>query len=190
MNFNEDFAFDTELNKSLEKCKSTALRYITAQVKTSGQVADYLKRKGFEKEDIQGALEYLKEYNYINDKEYCVAFFREACRKGKGRRRIEQELLNKKVGREVIADALDEYISEENPEYQEMLDEVGSEKERALDVGRKMLRQQLEAGKEADKNFLAKVGRRLMTLGYDTSTLYSVIGTLMKEGKVSDDDYE
>ena len=118
-----------------------------------------------------------------------LMYYKEAARKGKGRRRIEQELLNKKISKSVIRDALDEFVSEENPEYQEMIEDVGSESERALAVGRKMLSQHLELGKTADKNFMAKVGRRLMSLGYDSSILYSVIGTLMKEGKTSDDDY-
>lgn len=188
MSFNNLFDLDAE-DKMLEKCKNTALRYITAQIKTEGQVADYLKRKGFDSEHIKSAIEYLKEYNYINDYNYCVLYFREAAFKGKGRRRIEQELMNKKVDKSVIREALDAYVSEDNMDYHELIEEVGSEKDRALEIGRKMLRQHLDSGKEADKNFMAKVGRRLMTLGYDISILYSVIGTLMKEGKVSDDDY-
>lgn len=175
---------------SSEKCKALALKYISMQIKTEGQVKDYLRKKGFEKDDVESAIDYLKEYKYINDYDYCKAYYREGCRKGKGRRRIEQELINKKVNKRVIADALDDFTSEDSFEYQELVEEVGTEKERALEVGRKMLRQHMELGKEADKNFMARVGRRLMTLGYDTSVLYSVIGTLMKEGKVLDDDYE
>ena len=188
MNYNDGFNLEP-LDKQLEKCKNTALRYITARVKTEGQVAEYLKKKGFDLEHIKGTIEFLRDYNYVNDREYCILYYREACRKGKGRRRIEQELLNKKIVKSVIREALDQYVSEDNPDYYEFIDEVGTEKERALDVGRKMLRQHLENGKAADKNFMAKVGRRLMSLGYDSSILYSVIGTLMKEGKVSDDEY-
>ncbi|MBR5517327.1 MAG: regulatory protein RecX [Firmicutes bacterium] len=175
--------------KNLEKCKALALRYITAQLKTEGQVKEYLKRKSFEEEHIELSIDFLKEYNYLNDKEYCLLYYREACRKGKGRRRIEQELLAKKIKNDIIKDALDQYATDDNPDYEELIEEVGTERERALNVGRKMLRQHLELGKEADKNFMAKVGRRLMSLGYDSQILYSVIGTLMKEGKCLDDEY-
>ena len=188
MNFNGELEIEP-LDKQLEKCKNTALRYITAQIKTEGQIADYLKRKGFEKDDIDETIEFLKDYNYVNDKEYCIMYFGEACRKGKGRRRIEQELITKKVKTTIIREALDQYISEGNLDYEELIEEVGTEKDRALEIGLKMLRQQLELGKSIDKNFMAKVGRRLISLGYDNSILYSVIGTLMKEGKVSDDEY-
>ena len=181
MSFNQD-------NNS-EKCKSTALRYVAMQIKTEGQIEDYLKRKSFAPENIKEAIEYLRDYNYVNDSQYCVSYYREACLKGKGRRRIEQELLNKKVRKDVIKDALDNFISEDNPDYVEIIEEAGNEKERALAVGRKMLRQHLELGKEADKNFMAKVGRRLISLGYDNHVLYSVIGILMKEGRVQDEEY-
>ena len=91
--------------------------------------------------------------------------------------------------KDVIKDALDNFISEDNPDYVEIIEEAGNEKERALAVGQKMLRQHLELGKEADKNFMAKVGRRLISLGYDNHVLYSVIGILMKEGRVQDEEY-
>ena len=180
--------FEVEENKVLEKCKSLALRYVSMQIKTEGQVAEYLKKKDFEKEIIEEAIEYLRQYNYVNDAEYCKAFFKEGCRKGKGRRRIEQELSNKRVSREVIKCAIDELVSYDNPEYDEFLQEVGSEKERALAVGRKMLRQHEELGKVADKNFMARVGRRLVSLGYGNDVLYSIIGTLMNERKVTEDE--
>lgn len=179
-----------EEDKELEKCKSLALKYVSMQFKTEGQVADYLKRKSFSQEKIDGAMDFLREYKYVDDWEYCRAYFREGCRKGKGRRRIEQELANKKVSKNVIRESLDNYITEGNPDYVNILEEVGNEKDRATEIGRKMLKQQLSAGKEADKNFIAKVGRRLMTLGYDSQVLYSVIGTLMKEGKITEDEYE
>lgn len=179
-----------EENKELEKCKSVALRYVSMQMKTEGQVADYLRRKGFEPRLIEDTLAFLKEYNYINDAEYCRLYYGEGCRKGKGRRRIEQELQNKKITKSVIRDSLDDYISEDNPDFLNIIEETGTEKERALKIGRKMLRQQLEQGKAADKNFMAKVGRRLMSLGYDSSVLYSVIGILMKEAKTWEGEYE
>jgi hypothetical protein len=44
-----------------------------------------------------------------------------------------------------------------------------------------MLVNQLGEGKPIDKNFMAKVGRRLMSLGYGGDVAYSVIGELIKE---------
>lgn len=171
---------------SVEKCQNAALRYVAMQIKTEGQVKDYLKRKEFEPEEIEEAILFLREYKYVDDVRYCQSYYKEACRKGRGRRRIEQELQKKKVDRWVIRDVLDQFLSEDNPDYDDVMEEILSEKDRALIVGQKMLRMQRESGKEADKNFLAKVGRRLVSLGYGTDVVYFVIGILMKESQNHD----
>lgn len=171
---------------SVEKCKLAALKYVAAQLKTEGQVRDYLSRKEFNQEEIGQALEFLREYKYVDDEQYCIIYYKEACRKGKSRRRIEQELVAKKAPRSLIRDALDGFLSDENPDYEAIMDEILPEKERALKVGRKMLRIQLDSGREADKNFMAKVGRRLAGLGYESGAIYYVIGCLMKEREQKD----
>lgn len=168
---------------NVEKCKNTALRYVSMQAKTEGQVKDYLKRKGFDSEEISAAIEFLREYGYVNDAQYCRSYYREACRKGRGRRRIEQELQNKKVEKNAVRYILDEFLSEDNPDYEDIMSEILSERERALTVGKKMFRIQIESGKDADKNFMAKVGRRLISLGYGNDVVYGVIGSLMKESE-------
>ena len=168
---------------SSEKCKSTALRYVAMQAKTEGQVAEYLKRKGFENHAIEEAIAFLREYNYVNDERFCQLYFREAALKGKGRRRIEQELINKKINPGLVRRTLQDLLSEDNPEYDSLIEEILPQKERALKLGRKMLRIHLEDGREPDKNFMAKVGRRLVSQGYGQDVLYSVIGTLMKESE-------
>lgn len=163
-----------------DKCKNVALKYVAMYSKTQGQVEDYLRRKEFSASDIEEAIEMLKEYGYINDEKYCCDYYLQGCRKGRGRRRIEQELAQKKINRNVIRESLDKFLSEENPDYDEIICETLSEKERAMNLGKKMLKEQIAAGKEADKAFCAKVGRRLMAMGYDSGVIYSVIGFVMK----------
>ena len=165
---------------SAEKCNSAALKYVAAGLKTKGQVAEYLRKKGFESDDIEDGLFMLSDYNYINDAYYCQVYFREACRKGRGRRRIEQDLENKKIPRDVVKNALDDLLSEDNPEYDDLLVETLTEKERALKIAYKMAETQKASGKEIDKNFCAKVGRRLMTTGYGSDVIYHCIGQMMK----------
>ena len=43
-----------------------------------------------------------------------------------------------------------------------------------------MADEQLRRSGELDERFMGKVGRRLMSLGYDSSTCYYVIGALRK----------
>ena len=171
---------------SAEKCRSAALRSVSMAAKTEGQVKDYLVRKEFPETEIEEAIEMLREYRYVDDERYCRDYYIQGCRKGRGRRRIEQELERKKISRSIIRKSLDNFLSEENPDYQDILEETLTEKERAMALGRKMLKEQLSLGKSVDKAFCAKVARRLTSMGYDGGSIYSVIGYIMKNSQNGD----
>ena len=166
---------------SVEKCKSATLKYVSLRLRSQGQVEDYLIRKEFDREEIEIVLSFLREYRYVDDQYFCISYYKEGCRKGRGLRRIEQELERKKVPRSVIRETLDEFLSDENPDYQDIRDDLLTEKERALKTARKMAENHVSEGRRTDKNFMAKVGRRLMSLGYGSDIIYGVIGILMKE---------
>ncbi len=165
---------------SAEKCRMAALRYVSLAQKTEGQVKDYLRRKSFSEAEIEEALEMLREYRYVDDKKYCCDYYMYGCRKGRGRRRIERELEQKKIKRDIIRESLEEFLSEGNPDYEYIMEETLTEKERAMHIGQKMLKEQLSLGKDVDKAFCAKVGRRLISMGYDGDSIYGVIGFIMK----------
>lgn len=173
---------------SVEKCKSSALWYVSLAVKTSGQVRDYLAKKEYTPEEIDAALEMLIEYKYVDDAQYCRDYYMLACRKGRGRRRIEQDLERKKISRSVIRDTLDDFLSEENPDYEDVVRETLTEKERAMALGKKMVNEQRASGKPLDRAFCAKVGRRLTSQGYGGDTIYSVIGMVMRQSEKEDRD--
>ena len=59
--------------------------------------------------------------------------------------------------------------------------EIAEDRDAALAVARKMLRGQWEDGKAADDKFLARVGRRLAGLGYDSSVIYDIFGKLRQD---------
>ena len=54
------------------------------------------------------------------------------------------------------------------------------DRKKAMETGLKMADEQLRRSGELDERFMGKVGRRLMSLGYDSSTCYYVIGALRK----------
>lgn len=175
---------------SVEKCKSAALRYVASQLRTEGQIEDYLRRKEFSQEEIEQAMGMLREYKYVDDSHYCVCYYKEACRKGRGRRRIEQELERKRVPRSVIRETLDQFLSEDNPEWEDIREELLTEKERAMAAAEKMLNNHLSEGREADRKFFAKVGRRLVSLGYGSEVVYGVIGAIMRDRPSHKEEWE
>ena len=54
--------------------RSRALRYLNDRMCSAHQMKDYLRRKGYEDEEIDPVIEELKEYHYIDDLKYASAF--------------------------------------------------------------------------------------------------------------------
>ncbi len=143
--------------------KDTALKYLTSRARTCGEIAKHLREKGFEQEEIQETIERLKQLHYLDDMDYCLQYFAYAFGKGRGALRAKRELEEKGVSREIIQIAFEEYEAEE------------SELERARQQAAK-----IAAGKEPDRKLMAKIGRRLTTMGYSSDVIYQVIGSYMR----------
>lgn len=81
-----------------------AADYALKTLKTKRQVKDYLIKKGYSEEIAWQCVDKLKEYGYIDDKEYSKRFI-ESTSKTQGRRLIEYKLMTKGVKKEDIAAA-------------------------------------------------------------------------------------
>lgn len=79
-----------------------AADYVLKTFKTKRQVKDYLIKKGYSEDVAWTAVDKLKEYGYIDDKEYSKRFI-ESTSKTQGRRLIEYKLMMKGVKKEDIA---------------------------------------------------------------------------------------
>lgn len=147
--------------------KDAALKYLTFRARTCGEVERHLLSKGFDPEEIQETIERLKELRYLDDEDYCARYLEYAVAKGRGPLRIRRELEEKGVDREIIQIAFEEYETEE------------SDLDRAKEQAEKIAR-----GKTVDKKLLARIGRRLQSMGYTSDVIYQVIGIYM--GRSSD----
>ena len=79
-----------------------AADYVLKTFKTKRQVKDYLIKKGYSEDVAWATVDKLKEYGYIDDKEYSKRFI-ESTSKTQGRRLIEYKLMSKGVKKEDIA---------------------------------------------------------------------------------------
>lgn len=145
--------------------RDAALKYLASRARTCGEMEKHLREKGFEQEEIQEIIERFKEVHYLDDMDYCVRYFEYAFGKGRGTLRAKRELEEKGVSREIIQIAFEEYEAEE------------TEMERAERQAAK-----IAEGKEPDRKLMAKIGRRLNTMGYSSDIIYQVIGTYMRNG--------
>ena len=159
----EAAAYDAPFEKS---CLDAAADILDRGIITEQELKKKLLAKGYKEADIEEAAAKLSEYGYVNDSHYAEAFARKLSGEGKAPRRIEYELAKKGVDKDTAKEAAAQYkvCSGEN----------------AMAIAVKMLRgidiKELERD-EKDKK-LAKVGRKLASLGYESSLIYDILDKL------------
>ena len=155
-------------HESQIRCKNSALRIIEKSWKTEKEVRDKLILKGYEDNSINKSIEFLKEYNFINDSNYTKAFIRDKL-KSQGSQKIKYTLIQKGISKENI----DEELSNLNKE---------SEKSTALNLAKKKF--DIIKKKESDNYKISgKLYRYLISKGYE----YDVTSEVVKEIMSLDD---
>jgi len=149
-------------HESLIRCKNSALRIIEKSYKTEKEVRDKLILKGYEENSINKSIEFLKEYNFVNDSNYTKAFISDKL-KSQGSQKIKYTLIQKGISKESI----DEELSNLNKE---------NEKNVALNIAKKKLN--IIKNKENDNYKISgKLYRYLISKGYG----YDVTNEVVKE---------
>ena len=130
--------------------------------KTEKEVRDKLILKGYEENSINKSIEFLKEYNFINDDNYTKVFIHDKL-KSQGSQKIKYTLIQKGISK----DSIDEELSNLNKE---------NEKNVALNIAKKKL--DIIKKKENDNYKISgKLYRYLISKGYG----YDVTNEVVKE---------
>lgn len=143
-------------------CRETALRYLERRERSAFEVKSHLISRGFPEEEIEAALQDLEELRYIDDARYCDDYIRYGAGKGRGPVRLQAELAEKGIGAGLIQEALAERFDRQ------------TEKEAAMKEAVKLLTEREPDGR-TDEKTLAKIGRKLNSLGYHTDVIYDII---------------
>ena len=157
-----------------KECHEIALGYLANRDRSDYEVVSYLISKGFLQDEVDEELEYLKELNYVDNVRYCEDYFKYAMKKGRGPVRIRLELKEKGIEEDLIQLTLERYFDNE------------TEKKAALSEANKLLERGIVSNcgsgeeKIIDEKTLAKIGRRLTSLGYHGDVVYYIIGQLRK----------
>ena len=199
----------TKLNSSADRIKKksavdAAAGRLSSRMRTECEIRRYLQQREYSQEEIQEAVTDLKDYGYLNDERYCGEYYRYAKTKGKADRRILQELMQKGVLAETAKNTIARLREEEEQVLAEHAKEEGlnagqqdagayrqeefrhtksDDRSVAVQVAVKMAKAQIASGRSLDEKFLAKVGRRLAGLGYDSSMVYEILGKLRQVEK-------
>lgn len=139
-----EIQLESEKSVALDK----AMTYLTASQKTEKQVSDYLYRKGYLPAVVKYVLEKLREYRFVDDKDYAETYVENSSFR-KGKRLIQVDLYKKGISKEQIEEALD-----------------GLDGENQL-AGASAIAQKYMRSKEPTRENLAKAFRYLMSKGFD-----------------------
>jgi regulatory protein len=104
----------SDLNeKELTRAKNAAYRLLTYRPRSRVELVQKLRDKEFDEEIIDSVVAGLVRLGYINDTEFAHQWASGRIRlRGFGRRRIEQELRNKGISRELVRETLQDVFGE------------------------------------------------------------------------------
>ncbi|MDA8233253.1 MAG: regulatory protein RecX [Clostridia bacterium] len=101
-------------DKTSEKAKNYALYLLSCRPRTRKEIKDKITQKGFSLDIVETVINFLTEYNLINDETYARQWVDHRCRvKPTGRKRLFIEMLQKGISEDIIDNILFE-ISQED----------------------------------------------------------------------------
>lgn len=153
----QQIVYENDMSEALSK----SIEYVSKSLKTKRQVKDYLIRKGYSEEIAWYCIDKLKEYNYVDDKEYSKRYI-ESVSKNQGKRLVEYKLMMKGVKKEDVESAYSQTDIDANSN--------------AKNVAEKYLR-----NKVIDNETLAKAYRYLIGRGFNYEQANYAIKSFKKE---------
>ena len=144
--------------EAFKKAKNQALKYLSYRDRSKWEITQYLEKKQHSHLVIQQTLEYLENFDYVDDQRFALQWGQFNINKKKlGRNRLYLELLNKGIDRETLENILST-LYENNPEIQ-LAKECASKKWESL------------KGVQADKK-KRRLFQHLKRRGFPTDIIY------------------
>ncbi len=154
--------------------RQRALRFAVFKPRTEKQVREKLRRMDFHAEQIDDAVEFLYEFDYLNDKRFALMYINDyLLRKSVGKEKLRVELMKTGIDKDTIAEALTERFPED--ENENMLRTVATKKLALL--WRK---------KPADR--IKALQTYLRGQGFSFSDIRSVVDEILEDQHVSEDE--
>ncbi|HEY8892833.1 MAG TPA: recombination regulator RecX [Clostridium sp.] len=153
------------------KGKNVALHFLERSFKSAKQVVDKLTIKEFDIRTIDRVMEFLKQYDFINDKRFVELFIKEKIN-STGKNKIKYTLLKKFLPKELIKEGLDTITSEQ--QFQA-----------ALKLGENKIITLSKSEKDVIKLY-KKLADYLARSGYEYEIIKEVLSKITNNDKVDD----
>lgn len=147
------------------KCKNSALKIIERTYKSEKELRDKLVLKGYDDHIIKQTINFLREYNLLNDTNYAKMYVKDRSR-NQGKNKIKYKLIQKGIDENIIEEELNKI---DKDEIKKVVYEMALKKYRVL------------SKRENDNYKLTqKLYRFLMGKGYDYDLIKDVIKSIVK----------
>ena len=147
------------------KCKNTALKTIERTYKSEKELSQKLALKGYDDHIINRTINFMKEYNLLNDNNYATMYVKDKSR-NIGKKKIKYSLLQKGIDEEIIESELEKI---NNDEVKAIVYEMALKKYKVF------------SKRENDNYKLTqKLYRFLMGKGYDYDLIKDVVKSIVK----------
>lgn len=183
-------------------CRDTALQFLSRRERSVQETRNHLIERGFDREEIEEELSALKEFRYLDDDRYAESYIRYAKNKGRGPSRIALELKEKGLDSGLTRELLKEHFDRDEEKEAAMREamkllrtklkygeplgasftsaETEHEDEGSEGFGYPIDEKDTDSSNVPDEKMIAKIGRRLASLGYRTDVIYDVLGRIRK----------
>ena len=111
------------MQDELLEAKKKAMSLLKDMDRTEWQLRDKLAAKGFSEEAVEGAVDYVKSFHYLDDYRYAVHFV-ELHYEQRSRQRMRQDLYQRHVPEEYIDLALESICENDDVALQEALRKI------------------------------------------------------------------
>jgi len=154
-----------------KKAYNKALEFLSYRMRSVKEVEEYLAKKEYHESVIKEVILKLKEYNYVDDFEFALAYVRtQKQTNGKGPTVLTRELATKGIGQSIVEQVLAEYSRAEQ------LEEAISHAEKLLKKNNKLSTIQLKQ----------KIEQHLLRKGFS----YNIISIALEEVNYEQDESE
>lgn len=147
------------------KCKNSALKIIERTYKSEKELRDKLVLKGYDDHIIKQTINFLREYNLLNDTNYAKMYVKDRSR-NQGKNKIKYKLIQKGIDENIIEEELNKI---DKDEIKKVVYEMALKKYRVL------------SKRENDNYKLTqKLYRFLIGKGYDYDLIKDVVKSIVK----------
>ena len=151
-----------------DRAYERALGFLEKRDRTEWEIKDRLLRSGFSEEAALATLERLRGAGLVDDADYAARYMEALAGKGRGRLRIAAEMRQKGLPEELVRNTLEDGRL------------ADGEYARAKDAARRAFTGIPEGAGADARKAMAKVNRKLVSLGFTYDIIGEVISDLMK----------